>query len=133
GAEEGGGRIGLLLVEALAVVLLTILIPALGGLGRENAVAISMAFGKAALILVPFAFLAAKVVPRIMALVARMRNDEMLFLVALAIGLGTAALTQAVGLSLALGAFLAGLLVSSSEHAHAAMPRLLPLPHAFLS
>src|SRR5206468_4820292 len=48
-------------------------------------------------------------------------------------GLGTAALTQAVGLSLALGAFLAGLLVSSSEHAHAAMPRLLPLRDAFVA
>jgi CPA2 family monovalent cation:H+ antiporter-2 len=57
----------------------------------------------------------------------------MLLLVALAIGLGTAALTQAVGLSLALGAFLAGLLVSSSDHAHAAMPRLLPLRDAFVA
>jgi CPA2 family monovalent cation:H+ antiporter-2 len=57
----------------------------------------------------------------------------MLMLVALAIGFGTAALTQAVGLSLALGAFLAGLLVSSSEHAHAAMPRLLSLRDAFVA
>src|SRR5215470_318290 len=132
-SQHGRVMIGLTLVEDLAVVLLTILIPALGGLGRENAVAISMAFGKAALILVPFSFLAAKVVPRIMALVARMRNDEMLFLVALAIGLGTAALTQAVGLSLALGAFLAGLLISGSDEAHAALPRILPLRDAFVA
>jgi len=132
-SQHGRVMIGLTLVEDLAVVLLTILIPALGGLGYESAVAISVAFGKAALILVPFAFLAAKVVPRIMALVARMRNDEMLFLVALAIGLGTAALTQAVGLSLALGAFLAGLLISGSDEAHAALPRILPLRDAFVA
>src|SRR5262249_14320348 len=94
---------------------------------------LAIAFGKAALILVPFAFLAAKVVPRITSLVVRMRNDEMLLLVALAIGLGTAALTQAVGLSPALGAFPAGPLVPSSEHAHAAMPRRLPLRDAFVA
>jgi len=125
--------IGLTLVEDLAVVVLTILIPVLGELERGRLVALGVAFGKAALILIPFGFLAAKVVPRIMSIVARMHNDEMLLLVALAIGFGTAALTQAVGLSLALGAFLAGLLVSSSEHAHAAMPRLLPLRDAFVA
>jgi len=132
-SQHGRVMIGLTLVEDLAVVVLTILIPALGELGRDRLMAMGIAFGKAALILVPFAFLAAKVVPRVMSIVARMRNDEMLLLVALAIGLGTAALTQAVGLSLALGAFLAGLLVSSSDHAHAAMPRLLPLRDAFVA
>jgi CPA2 family monovalent cation:H+ antiporter-2 len=132
-SPHGRVMIGLTLVEDLAVVVLTILIPVLGELDRGRLVALAVALGKAALILVPLALLAAKVVPRIMALVARMGNDEMLLLVALAIGLGTAALTQAVGLSLALGAFLAGLLVSSSEHAHAAMPRLLPLRDAFVA
>jgi CPA2 family monovalent cation:H+ antiporter-2 len=132
-SQHGRVMIGLTLVEDLAVVVLTILTPVLGELERDRLVAIGVAFGKAALILVPFAFLAAKVVPRVMSIVARMHNDEMLLLVALAIGLGTAALTQAVGLSLALGAFLAGLLVSSSDHAHAAMPRLLPLRDAFVA
>jgi CPA2 family monovalent cation:H+ antiporter-2 len=132
-SQHGRVMIGLTLVEDLAVVVLIILIPVLGELERDRIVAIGVAFGKAALILVPFAFLAAKVVPRVMSIVARMHNDEMLLLVALAIGLGTAALTQAVGLSLALGAFLAGLLVSSSDHAHAAMPRLLPLRDAFVA
>jgi monovalent cation:H+ antiporter-2, CPA2 family len=132
-SQHGRVMIGLTLVEDLAVVVLTILIPVFGELGRDRLVALGVAFGKAALILVPFAVLAAKVVPRVMSLVARMRNDEMLLLVALAIGLGTAALTQAVGLSLALGAFLAGLLVSSSEHAHVAIPRLLPLRDAFVA
>jgi CPA2 family monovalent cation:H+ antiporter-2 len=132
-SQHGRVMIGLTLVEDLAVVVLTILIPVLGELERGRLLALGVAFGKAALILIPFGFLAAKVVPRVMSIVARMHNDEMLLLIALAIGLGTAALTQAVGLSLALGAFLAGLLVSSSEHAHAAMPRLLPLRDAFVA
>jgi len=113
--------------------VLTILIPVLGTTEPDRLAALGAAFGKAALILVPFAFLAAKVVPRAMSLVARMRNDEMLLLVALAIGLGTAALTQAVGLSLALGAFLAGLLISGSDYAHDTMARLLPVRDSFVA
>ena len=76
---------------------------------------IGQALGKALLTLGPFALLAAKVVPLIMTRVARTQNSELFLLVALAIGLGTAALSQMVGLSLALGAFLAGLIISQSD------------------
>jgi CPA2 family monovalent cation:H+ antiporter-2 len=65
--------------------------------------------------------------------VARTRNDELFLLVVLALGLGTAALTQAVGLSLALGAFLAGLLISASDYAHETLVRLLSLRDAFVA
>jgi CPA2 family monovalent cation:H+ antiporter-2 len=132
-SEHGRVMIGLTLVEDLAVVVLTILIPVLGTREPGRFVALGAALGKAALILVPFVLLAATVVPRVMSLVARMRSDEMLLLVALAVGLGTAALTQAVGLSLALGAFLAGLLISVSDHAHDTMTRLLPVRDAFVA
>jgi CPA2 family monovalent cation:H+ antiporter-2 len=132
-SEHGRVMIGLTLVEDLAVVVLTILIPVLGTREPGSFLALGAALGKAALILVPFVLLAATVVPRVMSLVARMRSDEMLLLVALAVGFGTAALTQAVGLSLALGAFLAGLLISSSDHVHDAMTRLLPVRDAFVA
>jgi CPA2 family monovalent cation:H+ antiporter-2 len=132
-SQHGRVMIGLTLVEDLTVVVLTILIPVLGTMEPGRFVALGAAFGKAALILVPFVLLAATVVPRAMSLVARMRSDEMLLLVALAVGLGTAALTQAVGLSLALGAFLAGLLISSSDYAHDTMARLLPVRDAFVA
>ncbi len=65
--------------------------------------------------------------------VARTHNEELFLLVALAIGLGAAAVTQAVGLSLALGAFLAGLLISESDYAHETLARLLPLRDAFVA
>ena len=132
-SEHGRVMIGLTLVEDLAVVVLTILIPVLGTAEAGRFAALGSALGKAGLILVPFAVLAATVVPRIMSLLARMRSDEMLVLVALAIGLGTAALTQALGLSLALGAFLAGLLVSNSDRAHDTITRLLPVRDAFVA
>jgi len=57
----------------------------------------------------------------------------MFLLVALAVGLGTAALTQAAGLSLALGAFLAGLIINGSEYAHETLARLLPLRDVFVA
>src|SRR5438552_877917 len=53
--------------------------------------------------------------------------------VVLAVGLGTGALTQAVGLSVALGAFLAGLIISTSDYAHETIARLLPLRDVFVA
>jgi CPA2 family monovalent cation:H+ antiporter-2 len=84
-------------------------------------------------ILVPFTYLAVKVVPRIMNRVAGTGSEELFLLVALTIALGTAAVTQAAGLSLALGAFLGGLIISQSDHAHDALARLLPVRDAFVA
>jgi CPA2 family monovalent cation:H+ antiporter-2 len=131
-SRHGRVMIGITLVEDLAVVVLTVLIPELA-LEGERLVAIAVALGKAGLILIPFWFLAARVVPHLMTRVARTHNQELFLLVALAIGLGTAALTQAVGLSLALGAFLAGLLISESDFAHETLARLLPLRDVFVA
>jgi len=117
-SRHGRIMMGTLLVEDLAVVVLIVLIPALGALEPGRLVTIGAALGKAALVLVPFTVLVWKVVPPVMTRVARMHNQELFLLVGLAIGLGMAALTQAVGLSLALGAFLAGLMISESDYAH---------------
>jgi len=84
-------------------------------------------------ILVPFTFLAFRAVPAVMRRVARTGSEELFLLVALAIALGTAAVTQAAGLSLALGAFLGGLIISQSDHAHDALARLLPVRDAFVA
>jgi len=65
--------------------------------------------------------------------VARTRNPELFFGVVLAICLGTAALTQSVGLSPALGAFLAGLLISESAYAQEALAYLFPLRDSFVA
>jgi CPA2 family monovalent cation:H+ antiporter-2 len=132
-SRHGRVMIGITLVEDLAVVVMTILVPALGALGPGRLLVLGLAFGKAALILVPFAYLAAKVVPSLLARVARTEDAETLLLIELAIGLGTAALTQTLGLSLALGAFLAGLIISNSDDAHATLARLLPLRDAFVA
>jgi CPA2 family monovalent cation:H+ antiporter-2 len=132
-SDHGRIMIGISIVEDLAVVVFTVLLPALGALEPGRLLTIALALGRAALILGPLMYVAAKVVPPIMARVARTHSDELFVMVALAIGLGTAALTQALGLSLALGAFLAGLTISASDYAHEALDRLLPLRDAFVA
>jgi K+:H+ antiporter len=117
-SRHGRVMIGITLVEDLAVVILIVLIPALGTLEPGRLLTIATAIGRSLLILIPAIYVAAKVVPALMTRVARLHSDEMLLLVALAVGLGTAVLTQAAGLSLALGAFLAGLIINGSDYAH---------------
>lgn len=132
-ATHGRVMIGVALVEDLAVVVMTVLLPTLGALEPGRLVTVAEALLRAGIVLVPFAYLAAKVVPRVMSRVAATRSDELFLLVALAIGLGTAAVTQAVGLSLALGAFLGGLLISESDYAHETLARLLPVRDIFVA
>jgi len=132
-SQHGRVMIAITLVEDLAVVALTVLLPALGTLAPERVVAVAIGIGKAAIVLVPVLWLGAIGVPRLMRRVARTRNDELFLLVALAVGIGTAALTQAAGLSVALGAFLAGLTISASDYAHETLARLLPVRDVFVA
>ncbi len=132
-SRHGRILVGIVIVEDLAVVVLIVLLPALGGLEGARLVAVGVALAKALLVLVPFVWLAWRVVPRLMARAARTQSADLFLLVALAVGVGTAALTQAVGLSLALGAFLAGLLVNASDYAHETLDRLLPLRDVFVA
>ena len=87
----------------------------------------------AAVVLMLVGVLATYLVPRLLARIARAYNNELFLLVLLAVCLGTAALTEAVGLSLALGALAAGLVVSISPFAHRALDQLLPLRDAFVA
>ena len=131
--EHGLVMVSITLVEDIAVVVLVVLIPSFTNLQPSTLLSVVQGLGRAALILVPAFFIAAKVVPPVLERVARMHSRELFFVVVLAIGLGTAALTQAVGLSLALGAFVAGLIISGSHFAHEALAELLSLRDAFVA
>jgi len=131
--RHGRVMIGITLVEDLAVVVLIVLMRALSAPGTEGLWAIGGALLRAGAILVPFWLLASGVLPRVLTWVARTRSPELFLLVVLAAAIGTAALTQAAGLSLALGAFLAGLLVSESAYSHETLARVLPLRDAFVA
>jgi CPA2 family monovalent cation:H+ antiporter-2 len=132
-SRHGRITIGITLVEDIAVVVLIIVIPQLGTVDTDRVLGIGRALGVAAAVLAPFFYLAAKVMPSLLTRVARTQNAELFLLVALAIALGTAALTQAAGLSLALGAFLAGLIISGSDYAHQMLARLLGIRDVFVA
>ena len=84
---------------------MTVVIPVLGSSNSGGLLVAAWALGKALLLLIPLVFLAVKVIPGLLRRVKRTCNSELLLLVAIAICLGTAAIAQAVGFSVALGAF----------------------------
>jgi monovalent cation:H+ antiporter-2, CPA2 family len=131
--EHGRVMVAITLVEDLAVVILIVLLPNFGSLDSARLLVLGKSLGKAALILVPALLLAAKILPAVLRRVARTRSPELFFGVVLAIGLGTAALTQAVGLSLALGAFVAGLMIAESPYAQEALAQLFPVRDSFVA
>src|SRR5262249_31053126 len=121
-SQHGRIMVGIALVEDIAVVVLMVLMPTLDASGPSGLIGLAKGLGNAARVLVPFFYLAGRVTPRLFLMVTRTQSEELFLLVALALGLGAAALTQAVGLSLALGAFLAGMLVNH-DYAHHTVAR----------
>jgi CPA2 family monovalent cation:H+ antiporter-2 len=133
GTTYGRVMIGITLVEDLAVVLMTVVLPSFGSNDEDRFVKAAWTLGKALVLLVPLAFVAMKMVPAILRWAKKTKNEELMLLIALAVCLGTAALAQAIGFSVALGAFLAGLAISGSEDLHDAHKRLLPVRDAFVA
>jgi CPA2 family monovalent cation:H+ antiporter-2 len=117
-SEHGRRVMGVLLFQDLAVVPLLVLIPALNAEPDELAWAIGLALVKATVLLVLLLTGGQKVMRWWLTLVARRKSDELFVLNLLLITLGLAWLTEHAGLSLALGAFVAGMLVAETEYKH---------------
>jgi monovalent cation:H+ antiporter-2, CPA2 family len=117
-SEHGKRVMGVLLFQDLAVVPLLVLIPALGASGEQLFEALAWA-GLKAVVLVTILLVGGKhLMHRWLTLVARRKSDELFVLNLLFITLGLAWLTELAGLSLALGAFIAGMLISETEYKH---------------
>ena len=130
--NEPPGRVslGILIFQDLAVVAMVILVPILSGAGASlGDVVISL--GSAALIIAAILLLARRVMPRVLEALARTCSQEIFLLGVIAICFGTAYLTGLAGVSLSLGAFLAGLLVSESRFGSQALGEILPLQILF--
>jgi CPA2 family monovalent cation:H+ antiporter-2 len=117
-SEHGKRVLGILLFQDLAVVPLLVLIPALGEDATHMAQAIGWAVLKAVVLLAVLLMGGQKVMRWWLTLVARRRSDELFMLNLLLVTLGLAWLTEHAGLSLALGAFVAGMLVAETEYKH---------------
>ena len=117
-SEHGKRVMGVLLFQDLAVVPLLVLIPALGASGEELASALAIAAIKATALITVLLVGGQHVMRRWLTLVARRKSEELFVLNLLFITLGLAWLTELAGLSLALGAFIAGMLISETEFKH---------------
>ncbi|MGJ7487151.1 monovalent cation:proton antiporter-2 (CPA2) family protein [Variovorax sp. LT2P21] len=117
-SEHGKRVMGVLLFQDLAVVPLLVLIPALGAPPETLFKALSIAMLKATFLVGVLLYGGPRVMRWWLTLVARRRSEELFMLNLLLVTLGLAWLTELAGLSLALGAFIAGMLVSETEYKH---------------
>jgi len=115
-SSHGRQVMGVLLFQDLAVVPLLILMPELSGGAGDVASSLAAAALKAAILLSVVLFLGQRLMRGWFFMVARRRSSELFMLNVLLITLGLAWLTEKAGLSLALGAFLAGMLISETEY-----------------
>lgn len=122
--------IGLLVVQDLAVVPMLIILPQLADLNTAlwN---VARAVGLAAAFLAAVFLLGTRLLPFLLARVLRWGSRELFLVSVVAIGIGLGAATQSVGLSFALGAFVAGIILSESEFSHQALSDVVPLRDVF--
>ena len=117
-SEHGKRIFGVLLFQDLAVVPLLVLIPALGASGERLFDALALAGFKAVVLITVLLVGGQGLMRWWLTLVARRKSEELFVLNLLLITLGLAWLTELAGLSLALGAFIAGMLISETEFKH---------------
>ncbi len=132
-SAHGRALLGMLIVQDLAAVALIVLLPPLTGNPDNLGLTLAVALGKAVLFITGALWLGRWVVPRLMDGIARLGSDELFILAVAAVAVGTAIAATALGLSTALGAFLAGLLVGRSEVEHRALAEVTPLRDLFTS
>jgi len=118
-SPHGQRVMGVLLFQDLAVVPLLVLIPALADMGEHNLWRVlSIAMLKAAVLVGLLLWGGQRVMREWLMLVARRKSDELFMLNLLLMTLGLAWLTELAGLSLAMGAFLAGMLIAETDFKH---------------
>jgi CPA2 family monovalent cation:H+ antiporter-2 len=134
-APHGRFIVGTLIFQDLCVVPMVLIVPLLGNAAPAGGAAtgILLAMLKAAAVVIGTVAVSRFVVPKVLGWVDASRSREVFLLAILGLCIGTAWLTSLAGLSLALGAFLGGMVVADTEYGHRAMGDILPLRDAFVS
>jgi CPA2 family monovalent cation:H+ antiporter-2 len=122
--------IGILIVQDLSAIALLIILPQVGNL-EAGLPALGLAVLKAAAFLAVMIFVGTRVIPRLMLVIARWNSRELFILAVTAIGLGVGFITSQFGLSFALGAFVAGMVLSESDYSYQALSDIIPLRDIF--
>lgn len=133
GQDYGNFSVGVLIFQDLIIVPMILIIPLLSGESSNIGQDIGMLIVKVAGVLSLTWVSARFFVPWMLHQVARTKSQELFLLTVLMFGLAVAWLTSSIGLSLALGAFLAGLIISESDYSHQAFGNIIPLRDIFIS
>ncbi len=130
--DSAAGRLSLaiLIFQDLAIVVMVLLVPMLAG-HQTTPFELFWVLGKALVLITAVLIFARRIVPWILEHVTRTRRQDLFLLSVVAICFGTAAASSYAGVSLALGAFLAGLVVSETRYSEHALSEILPLRTIF--
>ncbi len=132
-SPHGRTALGILIFQDIIIVPMILITPLLagatGGAGESVLVLVAKVIGIIGLVVVS----AKWIVPQVLYQIARTRSRELFILSIVVICLAVAWITSSAGLSLALGAFLAGLIISESEYSHQALGSILPFRDVFTS
>ena len=131
-SPHGRAGVGILLFQDLSIVPMMLLIPALSGSeGSPARIAFTLVVAIAAMIAI--VLMARIVVPYLLHHIVKLRSSEVFIISIVVLSLGTSWLTSQFGLSLALGAFIAGIVLSESEYSHQIVADILPFRDVFNS
>jgi CPA2 family monovalent cation:H+ antiporter-2 len=132
-SPHGNLSVGILLFQDICVVIMVMVVQSLGQEAGIDLVIVLKELAIAAGVVLLIVVGSAYIVPRLFHQVVRLRNREVFILTVVLLCMGTAWLTSMAGLSLAIGAFIAGLVVSESEYSHQIVAEVLPFRDIFSS
>lgn len=124
--------LGVSIFQDLSVVWMIVLVPALAG-GQADWRPFAWTMAKGATAVAAILILARFVLPWVLFRIVRLQSRELFMILIVVVSLGTAWLTAQVGLSLALGAFLAGIALAESEYSHQTLAEAIPFRDVFVS
>src|SRR6185295_5189757 len=130
---HGRATIGILICQDLAVVPMMLLMPLLAGKSEGSGLAILLTLGESVLAVLLVIAASWYLIPKLLGYIVRSRSRELFLLTIIISCTGIAWLTSLGGLSLAIGAFIAGLVISESEYSHQAIAEVLPFRDSFTS
>lgn len=130
---QGKISLAILIFQDIIIVPMILVTPVLAGSSEGFGGSLPILLLKAIVIITIVVLSARTLVPHLLYQIAKTRNRELFLLSIVFIGLTVAWITAYIGLSLALGAFLAGLIISESEYSHQALGNLMPFKDMFMS
>lgn len=132
-APHGRNALAILIFQDIIVVPMMLVTPLIAGESANIGMSIISLLLKSAVVILITVISARYIVPKLMHAVAKTNSKELFLLVTFTLCFAVAFLTSEVGLSLALGAFIAGLIISESEYSHQATSIILPFRELFTS